>query len=440
MKRRHSIILSMCLGLTATSLSAADWLSLSGTEPAMIKVDGEKVANDKPRYWGFIQATYQKDYGDVLINPGGINQTPFSMLTPSVDSQSGFAVQRARLAVRGMLDKENTLNYFLMTEFGDNGITKPGGQRAGNYLTDASVTYRGVPYVNIRMGQFKYPGAEEGMRSVFASPYIEFTKMSDELLLERFIPNNAVMSTSAGVDFYQATPEVSVNAFRDRGVSLFHTTQTDAIRMTAAAMVGSGTGLSSENSSGKNNYYAYLAGEYLFGGGKAYDENSLKVFAWYHSGKRQLNNELFDRKRYGAGVMYNNQGLRLEAEYTKAEGMIYNGAKDANADPYDALWQFSFAADSENEASGYYLNAQYYVTQKLELIARYDYLDRLSNSAALEREFTTTTVGLSYHLQGPTRFDFNYAIRDAKAPGNATAQTVLDNIGNRVMARATYKF
>ncbi len=437
----NKIILSLVsVALLGGALQAKDWLYGAGTEPSMIKVDGKKVVNhdNTPHFWGFLQVGYQQDYGDVFIK-NGVNKTPFSMLTPDLNSQSGFEVNRARLAVRGMVDKANTLDYFFMTEFGEDGITAPAGHTTGNHLTDASITYRGIPHLNVRMGQFKYPGSEEGLRAVFASEYRNFTKVTNELTLERFLPNNAVKS---GTDTYTAAPTQSVGAFRDRGVELFDTEHiSKKISVTVAGMAGSGTGLSSSNASGDLTYYGYLASEYSFGKGKGYYTQALKGFAWYQSGKRKLNNTKYDRIRYGVGVDYFHNGLRLDAEYIKAKGMIYNGAKDADLDPYNGDWQYQILAGKNNVSDGYYLNAQYYVIpKKVELLARYDYLDRLSNDAGLEREFKTTTVGLSYHFKGPNRIDFNYAFRDATAPGNAAAQKVLDNTGNLLSIQGTIKF
>jgi len=327
-----------------------------------------------------------------------------------------------------------------MTEFGEDGITSPAGHKTSNYLTDASITYRGIPHLNVRMGQFKYPGSEEGMRAVFASEYRNFTKVTNELLLERFLPNDAVKS---GTDTYTAVSTQSVGAFRDRGVELFDTEHiSDKITVSVAGMAGNGTGLSSSNASGDLTYYGYLASEYSFGKGKGYFTQALKGFVWYQSGKRKLNNTNYDRVRYGVGVDYFRNGLRLDAEYIKAKGMIFNGAKDiANDDQYSANWQYQILAGKENVSDGYYLNAQYYVIpKKVELLARYDYLDRLSNNAGLEREFKTATIGLSYHFKGPTRIDVNYAFIDATAPGNAKAQKVLDKMGNLLSIQATYKF
>jgi hypothetical protein len=429
----------LTISLLSSALDAADWLYIAGTEPTMIKVDGKKVLNQntKPNFWGFIQVGYQSDSG-TIVDKNGINKTPFVMIAPNLDYQSGFELNRARLAVRGMIDKDNTINYFLMTEFGVNGITSPAGHSSNNYITDASITYKGIPYVNVRVGQFKYPGSEEGMRAVFASEYRNFTTVGSQLLLERFIPNDSKETNG----MYQGTPTQSVNAYRDRGLELFNTSHIQKdVTVSVAGMVGNGTGLSSQNSSGKLTYYGYLASEYLFHKGKGYYTESFKTYAWYQNGKRRLNNENFTRERYGLGIDYFHNGLRVDIEYIKAKGMIYNGAKDISSDPYSTDWQYQIAADKDNVADGGYVSAQYYVIpKKVELLARYDYLNRLTNSKANERDFTTTTVGLSYHFKGPNRIDFNYAFRDMTAPYNAVAQDIVDNVGNLLSIQATIKF
>ena len=444
-RKTKKIIFSFAaVSVLSVGLHAADWLSIAGTEPCFIKKDGKKIANNnKPRFWGFLQVGYQKNYGDIFIPTKGAkagkNLTPFSMMAPSLNRQQGAEVNRARLATRGMFDKANTINYFFMMELGEDGITKPAGHDSHNILTDASITYTGLPYVNVRVGQFKYPGSEEGMRAVFTSEYRNFTTAGGQLLLERFIPNNA-KEVSPGL--FQAAPEQSVGAYRDRGIELFHTEKIDPnVTISVAGMVGNGTGMSSSNASGSLNYYGYVASEYLFGKGKGYYTQSMKGFAWYQTGKRQLHNTDYTRERYGAGIDYFQNGLRVDVEYIKAKGMIYNGAKDADSDPYGYNWEYQFAADKNSEADGGYVSVQYYVVpKKWELLARYDYLNRLTNSTKDKREFKTTTLGCSYHFKGPTRIDVNYALRDADAPGNAKAQKVLDNTGNLLSIQATLKF
>jgi len=437
----NKLFLSLAaISVLSIGLQAADWLTIAGTEPTFVKKDGKKVLNSNttPHVWGFIQVGYRNDYGTIL-QKNGINKTPFAMLPPSLDSQSGFEVNRARLAVRGMIDKDNTLNYFFMTEFGEDGITKPAGHATHNYLTDASLTYTGFDYVNIRLGQFKYPGSEEGLRAVFASSYRSFSSAGSQLLLERFLPNDAKQIKPG---LFQAATEESVGAFRDRGIELFHTQKIQPnITVTVAGMVGSGTGMSSSNAAGSLTYYGYLAGEYLFGKGRGYYTESFKGFAWYQNGKRQLNNQDYSRERYGLGVNYFHNGLRVGAEYIKAKGMIYNGAKDVDSNPYGVNWEYQIAADKKNEADGGYINVAYFfIPKKWEAMVRYDYLNRLTNSTLGERDFETTTLGLSYHFKGPTRIDLNYAFRSADAPNNPKAQKVLDHMDNLLSIQATYKF
>jgi len=409
--------------------NAADWLYLSATEP---------LNAPSFRVWGFTQIGYQKDYG-TIFNKDGINKTPFAMIPPSLEKQSGFELNRARLALRGKFDKANTFNYFVMSEFGINGITKPAGHSSNNYLTDLSVTYRAIPYLNIRIGQFKYPGSEEGMRAVFASEYRNFSNAGSQLLLERFIPNN---SQEVSPDRFQAAPTTSVGAFRDRGVELFYTFALKKnIKLSLAGMVGSGTGLSSENFSGKPTYYAYLANEYIFGGKKGYFQESLKSYAWYQNGKRRLQNRNYTRERYGFGIDYFHKGLRIDLEYIKAKGMIYNGAKDVESDPYGVDWEYQIAASSDNKADGAYISTQYYiVARRVELLMRYDYLHRLTNSAKGRRDYKTTTVGLSYHFYGANRIDLNYAFRSIDAPDNQSADEIVENVGNLLSVQATLKF
>jgi len=441
--KTSKIVMSLAaVSIMSVGLNAADWLSIAGTEPSMIKVDGKKVknTNNKPHFWGFIQVGYQKDYGTV-VQKNGINKTPFAMLAPDLDSQSGFEVNRARLAARGMIDKDNKLDYFFMTEFGEDGVTSPAGHITGNHLTDASITYRGVPHANIRLGQFKYPGSEEGLRAVFASSYRNFTTATNQLLLERFLPNDAAQTSPGN---YRAAPVESVGAFRDRGVEVFDTEKVaDNVTVTLAGMVGNGTGLSSVNSSENVTYYAYAASEYLFGKGRGYGTQSFKGFAWYQNGKRRLNNNDYTRERYGLGINYFHKGLRVGIEYIKAKGMIYNGAKDTDPSAYAANWEYAMAASKKNEADGGYINLAYFVVpKKVDVMVRYDYLNRLTNlnAAGGERDYKTTTLGLSYHFQGPTRIDVNYAIRSLDAPNNANAQKITDNMGNLLSIQGTYKF
>ena len=130
-KHRKILSGSILLGLLALSANAlaADWLSLQGTEP----VGAEQVA----KVWGFVQVQYQDDSSD----PNGAGgYIPPKLIGPNLDSQSAFNVNRARIGVRGVaMPLDPKINYFLLLELGNNGITEPEGSFAK--ATDASITF-----------------------------------------------------------------------------------------------------------------------------------------------------------------------------------------------------------------------------------------------------------------------------------------------------------
>lgn len=409
------------------NLNASNWLMIQGTQ-------NNKTKDHNP--WGFVQLRYINNSGD-LYEQGGINKTPFSFNKPKLDEQESLIVARLRPGLRGRLDSDNNINYFILTEFAENGISYPAGHRQNTYLTDLSVTFRHLP-LNIRMGQFKYPGSEEGLMARFTSPFIQFTTISDQLLLERFITVNNVSSTT-----YTGVPEHSVGAYRDTGVELFQKLDIDdKSTLSYAYMVGLGAGLQMHNVNDSNpTHYLYGAYENNFGGGKGYNKESFKFYLWYQKGKRQLVDKLFDRTRYGVGFTYFDSKLRVEGEYINGQGMIFTGAKDIDPLPDQNEWHFQIEADNGSKADGYYLSTVYKIQEKIDLLARYDQYNRMTNIDAKERIFKNTTLGISYKIKGFNRIDFNYTFAKAYAPNNNTAQNILDNTGNiaRIQLTMVYK-
>ena len=448
--------LSLAMLVSCAQLDAADWLMLQGSERETVVVEGVSVpySNKTPKLWGFIQVNYKQDRGDEQISPTGVNQTPFSLLNPDLEDQSGFNVFRARVALRGMADDENLVNYFFMTEFGNSGVNNLAGHReVATYFTDASVTLKHVPYAKLRVGMFKTPGSEEGLQAVFVSPYIEFTTMTNQQLLERQVTEVGAAQTGAEaggaqtVHYTSTTVDQPIAAFRDTGAQIFDTVPlTDTWSVSYAYMYGNGTGISRDASNNQETHYGYLALEDNFNDKRGYYHESMKFYGWMQEGERILLSSTdgkidANRQRYGVGMTYYYNGLRFEAEYMKAKGMIYVGAKDTDTDPSNEDWQFQYAIGDENRADGGYVNLQYeIVPKKFELFGRYDIMDRLPDDEKARRKFKTATFGCSYRFKGATRIDFNYAFRDAEAPGSTNAQTVLDNMGDRISVQLTAAF
>jgi hypothetical protein len=403
---------------------AANWLALQGLEP-----------DDAPRLtlWGFLQPVYSATDG-TLLQGGAWSGQPavFNVMTPELRSHQTFQIRRARAGIRGRLDRG--VNYFVLTEFGNNGIT---GAQGSARLTDASVTLSYIPGIRIRAGQFKTPGSEEALQAIFTYPYINFTNVTDQLLLERFFDGDGSDPLDANL---QNGP---VGAFRDIGLQTFNFSQRQSWEYSYAAMVGNGNGITRGDNDSHMDIYGYLAAERLYSGKGPYRQG-LKIFAWIQSGTRTLTGAgagEYRRKRAGLGSTVRKDRFRGAAEFVTADGMIFAGT-DGGAVPGSvnnagtAVSSFNVAPDEK--AHGWYVDLGYRLIPSLELDGRYDELYRQTDTAAAEQRFRTLTLGFQYFLTGSTRLTVNHEIRSASAPNlpaSATANAVLNSLDHRLSAQ-----
>jgi len=426
---RLAAAVTLAAGLTAPTAHAANWLSLQGTEPA--------GSTDRFKLWGFIQPQYSYTENTKLkAGPWSGQKAVFNQIGPDRDSSNSFQIRRARLGVRGNnFPLDSKTNYFLLVEAGHNGITEFDSSVA---LTDASITFSHIPYARVRVGQFKYPGSEEGLQAIHVFDYINFTNVTDQMLLERFFDGDGSDPNDAN------RPNGSVGAFRDIGVQVFDTFKTADWEHSYAAMIGNGNGLNRNDNNNEKDLYLYWSSEKVFGGQGARREG-WKMFAWMQDGERTLEfvngvagDQDFDRERWGFGTTFRKGKYRAAAEYIDADGMIFNGS-DGGAVPGSlnnagtATASLNIAPDGNSE--GYYLHLGYAVTPKIELDLRYDYLDRLSNDDTAEREFTTWTLGAQYFFNKKTRALVNYEFRDLEAPGlpsSAAPNEIADSMDDRI--------
>ena len=427
---KRAVAMTLAAGLTAPAAQAANWLQIQGTEAP--------GATDRLKLWGFIQPQYTETGGsDLDAGPWNGQKAVFNQIGPDLDSDSSFQIRRARIGARGTnFPLDGKTNYFLLLEAGNNGITKYGNGSVA--LTDASVTFNQIPYARVRVGQFKYPGAEEGLQAIHVFDYIEFTNVTNNLLLERFFDGDGSNTQDSN------SPNGSVGAFRDIGVQVFDWFNTGSWQHTYAAMVGDGNGLNRTDDNGNKDIYLYWSSEQIYGGQGARREG-WKMFAWGQTGQRTLefvngvqDTRSYDRDRWGLGTTFRKGKYRAAAEYIYADGMIFNGTDGGavpgtrnNADTATASWNI----EPNGEADGWYIDLGYRVLPKWELDVRYDYLDRMKNVGANEREFTTWTLGAQYFINKKTRALLNYQFRDADAPdfsSSATPNQILDNLDNRV--------
>ncbi|MDX1796279.1 MAG: porin [Hydrogenovibrio sp.] len=406
----------------STGAHAANWLMLQGTEKP----------NQAPRakVWGFMQLEYQQtDDTKLKAGPYKGKSAAFNQVAPQLSSASSFNVRRARIGVRGNnFPLDSKVNYFFLAEFGNNGITT-GKNASQGQLTDASVTLNHIPGARIRMGLFKTPGSEEGMQGIGVFNYVNFTSVTDRLLLERFFDN-------ATGDTGRNGP---VGAFRDTGVEVFDSFNLSGWDTSYAVMVGNGNGLARVDNNNSKDTYLYLSTEKVFGNSKGPRRHGLKFYAWSQNGKRTLQDVgEKNRTRSGLGTTYFDGKYRFAAEYITADGMIYGGTKGAGT-PADGA---TFSVQPDQAANGYYFDFGYRIQPNIELNARYDYLDSGTKTDAasgtngdVEREFTNTTLGVQYFFNKKTTLMANYEIRDItapNAPAAAPVHKILDSLDNRL--------
>ena len=408
---------------SASTVQAANWLMLQGTEPA--------GAAARAKVWGFVQVQYQKDDSDANVAGGYI---PPKLIGPNLDTQEAFNVNRARIGVRGTgMPLDSKVNYFLLAEFGNNGITAPGGYSAA--LTDASITLNHIPGARIRAGMFKYPGAEEGLQAIHVFDYINFTSVTNQMLLERF--PQSTDSNSAP----QPTPDAnmaqysrSVGAFRDVGVQVFDTFKAKNWEHSYAIMYGNGNGLNYGDNDENKDIYLYWSSENVFGG-KGGRREGLKMFAWYQDGKRTNaydKTQEQDRTRTGLGAKYLNKPFRVTAEYMQGEGMIFQGQHR----PTHIF--------NNEEADGGYIEGGWYIgNTNFEIDLRYDTYTRGENhptsAASDESTADTVTLGTQYHFNKKTRLNLEYADRTFESK-TAIVEAQQKDVAGRFAIQLTHIF
>jgi hypothetical protein len=448
---------------------AADWLSLQGTEPA-----GSAA---RAKIWGFVQPQYtQMDGTKVKAGPWNGNDAIFNVVRPDNDSESGFHLRRARIGARGTgFPLDSNVNYFLLAEFGNNGITASGGGSVK--LTDASVTLNHLKdYTRLRFGQFKTPGSEDGLQAIHVHNYNNFSIAADQLLLERFRDSDGVArcNSSLGANANELAYLIncvggnglngSVGAYRDIGVQLFNTFKIkDGIgaspwEVSYAFMVGNGNGIARGDNDDNREFYYYLSAGQVFGG-KGARRQDWKVYAWLQDGKRSVFDSSdassvnwgvkeFDRERWGVGGTYRRGKYRLYGEYIEADGMIANGADGGAVGGAVAGFTgrageiATFNTLTDNEAQGWYLDFGYKVLPNLELDVRYDELDRGTEGAAgIERNFERWTLGAQYFFNKKSRFTLNYEFRDIHAHGaGGTPEDIVHGIDDQLTAQVLVIF
>jgi len=423
----------------ATGVQATNWLALQGTEP-----EGQ---SERAKVWGFVQPEFQTtDGSEIAAGPWSGQEAIFNQIGPDLKTDSQFSIRRARIGIRGTgFPLDTKVNYFLLAEFGNNGITRPGGGTGSAKVTDASITLNHIKGARIRVGQFKTPGAEEGLQAIHVFDYINFTGVTNGLLLERHFNGDGsdtfvTPGGNSGAGGDANRPNGPVGAFRDTGIQVFDIFKAGNWEHSYAVMYGNGNGITRGDNDDNKETYLYWSSERVYAS-KGARRQGWKLFAWNQDGKRTLTTAgagEYDRKRSGLGTTLRKDKYRAAFEYITADGMIFNGtdgAAVAGSAANGPGTTASFNVETDGEADGWYLHFGYAVLPKLELDIRYDTYNRMTNVSAKEREFVTTTLGAQYFFNKKARVTFNYEFRDGEAPNLSAASNpnkILDGLDDRL--------
>ncbi|OCC15499.1 hypothetical protein DBT_1246 [Dissulfuribacter thermophilus] len=421
---RSFVVFAITLFFSVQAMAAC-WLRVQGTETW--------VKNPKSfSPWGFVQPTYYQSQDDV---------DPYADVR-----KDDFNIRRARLGVRGIVpNTDGRVNYFVLGEFGRNGVTENPNGDQGNFaaLTDASVTLNYIPGMRLRLGQFKLPMGIDGLQAIHLHNYIEFSDVFFNLMLERFGKNR------------------SVSAYRDIGVEIFdwfRFGQGKQYELAYALMLSNGNGINSQDNDRNKDIAGKIVVSRIFNNTKGPFRQEIHLGLWFINGKRTgftfatpgpVNGEKTeqDRKRYGIEFYFKKDlksygALRVVTEGVWGNGWVYapgffNGAVPVSNRYFTDNTSVSGhgVPHADLDAFGWYIDLGYrppVFNKKLELDFRYSYYDPDNgNDLSVDVSQDNLTLGLQYFFHKRARATVNYEIRDSH--WNPA-------IDNRFMAQVTVVF
>ncbi|MEE8342978.1 MAG: hypothetical protein V3R51_04175 [Gammaproteobacteria bacterium] len=476
------VLTGLCFSATA---QAANWFKLRGTEPG--------GTAHTLQVWGFLQPTYTKDYSDDIEGGVGgfgnaVNGTlPIpGTIPPDRTSQESFYMRRARIGIRGtMIPINNDIDYFILTEWGQNGVTRNGGAA---HLLDASVTLNHLSRgqddkglhnlgARFRVGQFLFSHTSEALSN--STPgrrvHIYMPEATFQNALRRMASDNGRINWPED--------EVAVNAARDIGIEIFDFAEFASKKggpweFTYSAALGNGNTIGEQNRDENFRTYYWLSIAKLFDKTRGPRRHSAKIYGWYQKGDIEFNPDIdnngqldgtpipaggdlnpgnltvgpvspgnrvlkngnerdIEQKYWGIGFDYFDKPfeklgqIRFNAEYQKQEGLTFDGPQSPSVAVNNAVGGFqSVLYDLDGENEGWYVDMGYDINRHLRLKKRttinlrYDEFDRNSGNSGREANWEIWTLSGEYFFHKKARVTVTYQWRDASAnERNGNAKT-----------------
>jgi hypothetical protein len=428
---KQKILTTMLLLALPASAMAANWQQLQGNQPP----DSGYYS-----FFGFLQPAYTYIDAAPISGLGGAAAAFNGQLSlpnrvgPDLEDNDALQFNRARVGVRGNIIPSK-INYFFLLEAGRNALTV----ERDLVITDASVTFNYIPGARIRVGLFKLPTSEEALVGVHTSyPYVYFSNVATSLLIERQVRSTGAVITSG------ASSGAFVSAgsgFRDIGVQVYDWFNRGPWEFSYALMVSNGNETEEfSDDDGNKDLTGRLQASYIFNKSKGPNREDASAWIWHQDGERAFGGQDFGRIREGIGARYQKGPWRATAEYLRGEGMIVAG-------PNPPFPEQPVQIGLNEKADGWYIEGGWRFHKNWELDLRYDTFDRMTETAALERRFDTTTVGVNWYFYKNTRLTFNYEWRDLEVSNpeavpagvqRSNAELIADNLGDRASVQLTW--
>jgi hypothetical protein len=286
--------------ITGTA-QAANWFKLRGTEPG--------GTAHTLQVWGFLQPTWAKDFSDEIEGGvGGFARNNGTLpvpgtLPPDRTEQESFYMRRARIGIRGtMLPINNDINYFILTEWGQNGITRTDG---GAKLLDASITLnqlsRGIDDdglanlgARLRVGQFLFSQTSQALSQ--STPgrrvHIFMPEATFAHAIGRYVTDNGVGNWPED--------ETSANGARDVGIELFDWVEfkndwlgsDGPLEFTYSVGLGNGDAIGELSRDDNYRQYYWLSLAKLFDDTRGSRRHDMMIYGFYQKGDILFNNDL----------------------------------------------------------------------------------------------------------------------------------------------------
>lgn len=417
-------------------LRTQNWLMMDAVEPA-----------GAPEFSGMLSASleYQATQDTPLLAGAWRGQPDqFNRFAPRFADGSVFRIPQAAIMVHGRL-MDGALNYRAALLAGDNQLLRnERGQYDNLYVRplDASLTLNVLPHGRLRLGLFRQPLGDEAISP--RQRQIWRTHVTQQMLQERYFRSDGSVNGDPNLDLGPAS------GFRDIGVQLFDSVRAGPWEHTYALMLGLGTGIDPTLDRTGIDKYLYWSSERIFGQ-TGRNRDGLKIYAWGQFGGRRLRvgpsqtARVFNRDRAGIGVSLRTGRWSLGGEWIVAKGMIYHGA-DGGTIPgrlgNDGLLVSGYNILPESDADGGYVELGYRPIDALELMLRYDILNRGTDDPNTTIRFQGLSLGGIYQITPNLQLMAGYQLRDYSAPrqpSDSTTNRLLDGVDNRLGIRLIHQ-